>query len=103
MNTIFIVLPILTLLMFDLGLTLKPNDFLMVFQRPKAVLIGLIGQLLILPLVAIALSEGFSLPALFYIGLVLVACSQADHPVTYSPCSQKATWHCPFHSRHSVR
>lgn len=75
MNTIFIVLPILTLLMFDLGLTLKPNDFLMVFQRPKAVLIGLIGQLLILPLVAIALSEGFSLPALFYIGLVLVACS----------------------------
>ena len=75
MNTIFIVLPILTLLMFDLGLTLQPNDFLMVFQRPKAVLIGLIGQLLILPLVAIALSEGFSLPALFYIGLVLVACS----------------------------
>ena len=75
MNTIFIVLPILTLLMFDLGLTLLPNDFLMVFQRPKAVLIGLIGQLLILPLVAIALSEGFSLPALFYIGLVLVACS----------------------------
>lgn len=75
MNTIFIVLPILTLLMLDLGLTLKPNDFLMVFQRPKAVLIGLIGQLLILPLVAIALSEGFSLPALFYIGLVLVACS----------------------------
>lgn len=49
MNTIFIVLPILTLLMFDLGLTLQPNDFLMVFQRPKAVLIGLIGQLLILP------------------------------------------------------
>jgi len=75
MNTIFIVLPILTLLMFDLGLTLRPNDFLMVFQRPKAVFVGLVGQLLILPIVAIALSEGFSLPALFYIGLVLVACS----------------------------
>ena len=27
MNTIFIVLPILTLLMFDLGLVLQPQDF----------------------------------------------------------------------------
>lgn len=75
MNTIFIVLPILTLLMFDLGLTLKAADFLLVFRRPKPVLIGLTGQILVLPAVAVALAEGFSLPALFYIGLVLVACS----------------------------
>ena len=27
MNTIFIVLPILTVLMFDLGLALQPQDF----------------------------------------------------------------------------
>ncbi len=75
MNTVFIVLPILTLLMFDLGLTLKGEDFLLVFKRPKAVLIGLAGQIIVLPLVAVSLAEGFSLPALFYIGLVLVACS----------------------------
>ena len=75
MNTVFIVLPILTLLMFDLGLTLKIEDFLLVFKRPKAVLVGLAGQILVLPAVAVALAEGFSLPALFYIGLVLVACS----------------------------
>ena len=36
MNPIFIVLPILTLLMFDLGLTLKPQDFVFVAKRPKA-------------------------------------------------------------------
>lgn len=74
MNSIFIVLPILTLLMFDLGLTLRPADFLLVFKRPKAVLMGLAGQLIVLPLIAIALAEGFQLPALFYIGLVLIAC-----------------------------
>ena len=38
MNSILIVLPILTLLMFDLGLTLRPNDFLLVFKQPKAIL-----------------------------------------------------------------
>ena len=49
MNTIFIVLPILTLLMFDLGLTLKPADFKLIAQRPKPVLVGLFGQIVLLP------------------------------------------------------
>lgn len=48
MNTIFIVLPILTLLMFDLGLELKPADFKLIAERPKLVLIGLIGQIILL-------------------------------------------------------
>lgn len=74
MNTVLIVLPILTLLMFDLGLTLRPDDFLMVFRRPKAILLGLVGQLILLPLIAFALAEGFQLPALLYLGLVLIAC-----------------------------
>ena len=37
MNTIFIVLPILTLLMFDLGLVLRPADFKLIAERPKPV------------------------------------------------------------------
>ena len=52
MNTIFIVLPILTLLMFDLGLTLKPQDFQLIAQRPKPVIVGLIGQIILLPMIA---------------------------------------------------
>ena len=52
MNTIFIVLPILTLLMFDLGLTLKPQDFKLIAQRPKPVIVGLVGQIILLPLIA---------------------------------------------------
>ena len=52
MNTIFIVLPILTLLMFDLGLALKPRDFALIVARPKPVVIGLVGQIVLLPLIA---------------------------------------------------
>ena len=74
MNSVLIVLPILTLLMFDLGLTLKPQDFLLVMKRPKAVLLGLAGQLILLPLVAIGLALAFDLSSLFFIGLVLIAC-----------------------------
>lgn len=79
MNTIFIVLPILTLLMFDLGLTLKPEDFKLIAQRPKPVIAGLIGQIILLPLIAwgIIMLSGIShqLSALFVIGIMLVACS----------------------------
>lgn len=74
MNPIFIVLPILTILMFDLGLTLEWKDFVMVVKRPKAVLAGMLGQLIILPLLAYALASVLNLPPLFFIGLVLIAC-----------------------------
>ena len=78
MNTIFIVLPILTLLMFDLGLALKPADFKLIAERPKPVRIGLFGQIILLPLIAwaIILSPlAYSLSPLFIIGIMLVACS----------------------------
>ena len=80
MNTIFIVLPILTLLMFDLGLTLKPQDFKLIAQRPKPVIVGLIGQIVLLPLIAWLIIRvlspfDFHLSPLFIIGIMLVACS----------------------------
>jgi BASS family bile acid:Na+ symporter len=79
MNTIFIVLPILTLLMFDLGLELKPQDFRLIAERPKPVLIGLVGQIILLPLIAwgvIQLSAvSIQLSAFSIIGIMLVACS----------------------------
>ena len=75
MNTIFIVLPILTLLMFDLGLVLKPNDFRLIISRPKPVLVGLLGQILLLPLIAWGIGNLFHLAPLFMIGIMLVACS----------------------------
>lgn len=86
MNTIFIVLPILTILMFDLGLVLKPADFRLIAERPKPVIIGLVGQIILLPLIAWGLilitnhklqitNSEFALSPLFIIGIMLVACS----------------------------
>ena len=86
MNTIFIVLPILTVLMFDLGLVLKPADFRLIAERPKPVIIGLVGQIILLPLIAWGLIElsaisfqhsvfSLQLSAFSVIGIMLVACS----------------------------
>ncbi|RRD71531.1 bile acid:sodium symporter family protein [Tannerella forsythia] len=75
MNAIWIVLPILSLLMFDLGLTLEWKDFLLFRRRPRAVFTGLVGQIIVLPALAMMLGWAFSLPPLFFIGLVLIACS----------------------------
>ncbi|MBR4877433.1 MAG: bile acid:sodium symporter family protein [Rhodocyclaceae bacterium] len=72
MNTIFIVLPILTLLMFDLGLILKPGDFRLFVRRPRPLLAGLVGQIVLLPLIAWAVA--WVLQPLFFIGLMLIAC-----------------------------
>jgi len=73
-NSILIVLPILTVLMFDLGLTLHFSDFINIVKRPKAMFLGLFGQLVILPLIALAIGTALNLSPLFFIGLLLIAC-----------------------------
>lgn len=75
MNTIFIVLPILTMLMFDIGLTLHFSDFRIVIQRPRPIIVGLIGQIIFLPLIAWGIGSWFALTPLFFIGIMLIACS----------------------------
>ena len=74
MNTIWIVLPILTLLMFDLGLSLRLEDFGKVFRKPWPIVVALFGQLVLLPAIALGLACLFRLPPVFFIGLVLIAC-----------------------------
>ena len=74
MNPILLVIPILSILMFDLGLTLRLGDFKLLARRPRPVVVGLLGQLVVLPLVAYALAVAFQLPPLFFVGMVLIAC-----------------------------
>ena len=74
MNTIFIVLPILTILMYELGLNLKWSDFKLFRHRPKAIVVGLFGQLVILPLIAMLMVLVLDLSPLFAIGFILIAC-----------------------------
>ena len=74
MNTIWIVLPILLVLMFQLGIELDREAFARVLHRPAAVAVGLAGQLVLLPLLAFGIASAFRLPPHFFLGLVLVAC-----------------------------
>lgn len=74
MASVLIVLPILSLLMFDLGLGLRGHDFAMVFRRPRAVLAGLIGQIVLLPCIVLALSGLFNISESMFVGLMLIAC-----------------------------
>lgn len=75
MNAIWIVLPILTLLMFELGLTLQVEDFKLFRKRPRPIIAGLIGQIIFLPVLAFILGKIFHLEPLFFIGIILIACS----------------------------
>lgn len=63
----------LAFIMFALGLTLVVADFKRVFVRPRAVLIGLAGQMLVVPIVAFALALAWRLPAEISVGLMILA------------------------------
>lgn len=63
----------LFLIMMGLGLTLSIDDILRVVIMPKAVLVGLAGQLLLLPLVAFGLAFLLNPAPVIAIGLILLA------------------------------
>ena len=69
-----IVLPItLILIMFGMGMTLRVKDFIRLKDYPRAVVAGLIGQLILLPLVGGALAVLWGLPPELAIGLIILA------------------------------
>ncbi len=74
MNTIWIVIPVLLVLMFLLGTDLHKEAFANVARNPRAVLAGMTGQLVFLPLIAIGAAWALNLPPVYFMGLVLVAC-----------------------------
>ena len=74
MNTIWIVMPILIVLMFLLGTELKKEAFVNVVRNPRAVALGMVGQLLLLPAIAFALAWLLNLSPIYFMGIVLIAC-----------------------------
>ncbi len=63
---------LLGIVMFGMGITLTFNDFGEVFKHPKSVLIGVVGQFVIMPSIAFALAKAFNLPPDLAIGVILV-------------------------------
>ena len=65
---------LLGVVMFGMGLTLKPVDFKIVLTKPLPVIIGVGAQFIIMPLVAFALAHLLKLPPELAAGLVLLGC-----------------------------
>ena len=63
---------LLMIVMFGMGLTLRPEDFKIVFQHPKNIILGCIAQFTIMPLLAFLLGNMFSLETGLLAGVMLV-------------------------------
>ena len=63
---------LLGVILFGMGTTLKLENFINVFKRPKEIVIGVSAQYIIMPLIALALASLFSLNEALTVGLVLV-------------------------------
>jgi len=78
--------PLLGVIMFGMGLTLKAEDFRVVFSRPKDVLAGCLAQFTVMPLLAFLLVRIFRLEPALAIGVILVGCcpgGTASNVITY--------------------
>ena len=78
--------PLLGVIMFGMGLTLKADDFRVVFSRPKDILIGCLAQFTVMPLLAWILARLFALDEALTVGVVLVGCcpgGTASNVITY--------------------
>ena len=78
--------PLLGVIMFGMGMTLRWEDFRVVFSRPKDVIIGCLAQFTVMPLLAWLLARAFSLDEALTVGVVLVGCcpgGTASNVITY--------------------
>ena len=71
-----VLLPLaLAIIMLGLGLALTLNDFKRVVKYPKAILIGLVSQMFILPLICFFVAKSFGLSPELAVGLMLLSAS----------------------------
>ncbi len=66
--------PMLGIVMFGMGLTLKPSDFKPVLLHPKDIIVGELAQFVIMPTVAWLLCKLLNLPTELALGVILVGC-----------------------------
>jgi BASS family bile acid:Na+ symporter len=69
-----VLLPLgLAIIMMGLGLSLTPADFKRIFAQPKAIIIGLFCQMILLPFACYFIAVGFHLSPELAVGLMLLA------------------------------
>lgn len=73
-NTALALLPLaLAYIMFTLGTGLKPSDFKVIVNHPKAFFVGLVNQVIIVPLVALAIVLVMGPPPAIAFGIMLIS------------------------------
>jgi len=71
-----ILLPIgLAFIMFAIGLGLKVEDFTRVVRHPRAIFVGLLNQIVLLPLIGLAVLVGYEGRPEFALGIMILAAS----------------------------
>lgn len=76
----------LGIIMFGMGMTMTVDDFRGVLHNPKAVVIGVVAQFMLMPGLAYLLCQLFQLPPAIAIGVILVGCcpgGTASNVITY--------------------
>lgn len=66
--------PMLGVVMFGMGLTLKPNDFRPVLMRPKDIIVGELAQFVVMPGLGWLICHVLDLPKDLALGVILVGC-----------------------------
>lgn len=77
-------------LMFAVSLDIQLTDFKNIYLKPKKVLVGLVSQLVLMPLLTLALIFGMNLPASLSLGMVLVAACPGGNVSNYAVHLAKA-------------
>lgn len=71
--TEFLMPLMLALIMFGMGLSLTKQDFIELGKEPKSVVVGLFGQLLLLPIIAFSIAIIFDLEEHLAVGIMILA------------------------------
>ncbi len=69
-----LIIPLLQVIMFGMGSTMKISDFAEVLRSPKAVILGVFFQFTIMPFVGWGLTKLFNFPSEIAAGIILVGC-----------------------------
>ena len=69
------IIPLLSVVMFCMGMTLKWSDFKETVKSPKIIIIGVLLQYFVMPLTAFLISRSFGLSSEYIAGMVLVGSS----------------------------
>ena len=70
-----LITPLLQVIMFGMGTTMTFDDFVGIIKTPKAVIIGIFCQFLIMPTLGFAIANLFNFPAEIAAGVILIGCS----------------------------